>query len=250
MYQLITCRVWWIRKGKRVPTHSACVAPFPISGVWGAVRRQPPPPRREPAWSYYCLSSRALGAACERQTHLLFSKNPEVMELFNQGVGTASCWEEEELITDELFPFNTVVCSHRSHDYWWAVSLLGRTQTLTHKTWSSQRPDNTPHPHARVLQLLPGPRCGSGERSCMWPWPALSPLPIVIWTSWGPRTPCHFCPACHLSRIQSQGFVGPEGVSWQLLVHFTYLPPPGTASARWVKDEDGAAGRPVSMGWG
>lgn len=25
------------------------------------------------------------------------------MELFNQGVGTAGCWEEE-LITDELFP--------------------------------------------------------------------------------------------------------------------------------------------------
>ena len=72
-----------------------------------------------------------------------------------------------------------------------------------------KRPDNTPP--SRVLRLLPASHCDSVGRSYTWPWPAFSPLPIVIWTSWGPRTPCHFCPARHLSLIQSQGFVGQTG---------------------------------------
>lgn len=78
--------------------------------------QETPPASQERVCVVSLLSSTALGAACERRTHLLFSKNPEVMELFNQGVGTASCWEEEELITEELFPFSTVMCSHCSHD--------------------------------------------------------------------------------------------------------------------------------------
>lgn len=45
-----------------------------------------------------CLSGHD-GAALGKRTHLLFSKNPEVMELFNQGVGAASCWRKK-LITD------------------------------------------------------------------------------------------------------------------------------------------------------
>lgn len=41
-------------------------------------------------------------------THLLFSKDPEVMELFNQGVGTASCGRGKVIIKVSL-SFCTVV---------------------------------------------------------------------------------------------------------------------------------------------
>lgn len=106
------------KRESRFPHTAPAWLPSPFQ-AWGegVVRRHPPPPRRESACSHYCLSSMTLRAACERLTYLLFSKNPEVMELFNQGVGTASCWEEEELITDELFPLGAVMYSHCSHDY-------------------------------------------------------------------------------------------------------------------------------------
>lgn len=107
MYQLITCQVWWLEEGERVPTCISGMAFIPISGCHGSgdIRCLP---REGPN----CLISVYLpwdsDAAFGRMTHLLFSKDPEVMELFNQGVGTASCGRGE-WITKMSLSFCTVV---------------------------------------------------------------------------------------------------------------------------------------------
>ena len=44
----------------------------------------------------------------EELTHLLFSENPEVMELFNQGVGAAGCWKKK-WVTNMSFLFLSLI---------------------------------------------------------------------------------------------------------------------------------------------
>ena len=47
----------------------------------------------------------------------------------------------------------------------------------------------------------------------------------------GPEDTMPFLPSISLITNTEPGFRGADRVSWQVLVHFTHLPPPGAASA-------------------
>lgn len=158
-------------------------------------------PRESPNCLISVYLSRHTSAAFERLTHLLFSKNPEVMELFNQGVGAASCWREE-WITNTLFPSCAATCPHMqlwlSHQCCWGGHRGPSAQhILTNQPW-------------RELWLLSGPPLWHWSCRCVWP--SLFSLLMVTSPLWGLRPPCHFSPAHHLFLIDSQDSVGAGGV--------------------------------------
>lgn len=191
MYQLITCQVWWIEEEKSVLTHIYGVAFFPILGRQGSgdifcLPGESPNCLISVYLSWHC------GAAFERLTHLLFSKNPEVMELFNQGVGAASCWRKQ-WITNMLLPFCTVMCFYVQ--FWLSAAvLLWRTQTPTCTTCSNQ--PHKSHTFEGAMAAVQVPTVTLG-RNCRWASPGLFFLLIGIWPLWGFRLPHRFCPVCY-----------------------------------------------------
>lgn len=137
MYQLITCQVWWLEEGERVPACVSGMAFVPISGCCGSGDTCCLP-REGPNCLISVYLSWHYDAAFGRMTHLLFSEDPEVMELFNQGVGTASCgggeWNHKSIaVILYSSPFLIYRC-----DYQQLVSMLTRTQTCTCKHMSHQ----------------------------------------------------------------------------------------------------------------